>query len=226
MRGQDYTGEVVWVIADGGVEETTTPLVDGWDVRSVKTPHVEGVSSLANNIRAGIDLLQDIGVDAVVVVEDDDYYFPSHLSTMHERLGSYDISGNDHLRYYHIGARRHRVMRNHGSSLCQTAILWEHVGLLREACDEAEKDDSFCIDGELWRIAKRRGLRRDLYTDPVTVIGIKGLPGRVGYGIGHKVDRMQSWDHDPDGSALRDMIGQDAEIYIRDMEGGWLGDPD
>jgi hypothetical protein len=44
------------------------------------------------------------------------------------------------------------------------------------------------------------------------VVGMKGFPGRVGYGGGHVV-RDRSAKDDPNLQTLRSLVGSDSEIY-------------
>jgi hypothetical protein len=48
------------------------------------------------------------------------------------------------------------------------------------------------------------------------VIGIKGLPGRMGIGIGHR--QSFKGQDDPDGLKLREWIGDDAGIYLHPVD--------
>lgn len=213
MQRQGFYGDVVWVVSDGGKQKAPTPKVRGWEVVHIQNEHRTGPHSIADNIKNGALVALDYYPDIVAVVEDDDYYAGNHLHVVSEKLEHATMVGNDHLRYYHIQHRRYRTMRNRGSSLCQTAMQTHRVERLIDSCDRARVKDSYGIDGIFWSGMSGTGWGIDLYEEPVTVIGIKGIPGRRGYGIGHRQEAVEKWDKDEDGSVLRSLIGADAEVY-------------
>ena len=180
-----------WIVADGG--DTPAPLTMGQERRWSPSP--AGPANFAGNVLMALD-----GVTgAVVVFEDDDYYSPDHIERCMEGLEVGD-HGCEWLRYWNVRFSAWKEVRNKGSSLAQTAT--RDVARLRHAAEAALAAGDYTIDGRFWDGRKATG--------PRTVVGIKGLPGTVGLGMGHRPGR--GWRRDS-GDKLRSWIGDDEQVY-------------
>jgi hypothetical protein len=60
----------------------------------------------------------------------------------------------------------------------------------------------------LWSLVRRNECA---FSHQMTVVGIKGLPGRAGLGVGHRPGT--GWTPDPDFVRLRSWIGDDVDSY-------------
>lgn len=131
-----------------------------------------------NTQHASMLALLDEAGDKVVVVEDDDYYCPEYLELMADALTRHDLVGECNALYYHVGQRRWKDMHNAShASLCSTAVKGAGKQALIEMCRAGHR----MIDLSLWR--SRPG---KLFNSRFSV-GIKGLPGRGGIGVGHRM---------------------------------------
>ena len=54
----------------------------------------------------------------------------------------------------------------------------------------------------------------DLYNNPTTVIGLKGLPGRPGLGVGHRPKTRDDWQYDEDYAKLIEWLGADDMMKV------------
>ncbi|WP_267126436.1 glycosyltransferase family A protein [Xanthomonas sacchari] len=204
MCAQDYPDPVRWIVVDDGPSAQTIGFVrDGWHLEVVRpSPAWEvGQNTQARNLLAGLEAVAS--AERVVIVEDDDWYAPDWLSHVASELESADLVGECRARYYNIRSRLARQMSNNAhASLCSTAVKGEGIEALREACRRQPK----FIDLELWRHA-----RYGRVFSGHRVVGIKGLPGRLGIGIGHV--HQFTGQYDVDGAILRAWVGQDAALY-------------
>jgi hypothetical protein len=205
MRRQDYAGQVKWIIVDDGeIPQPVTFKRDGWMVMVVRPePYwIEGSNTQARNLMAGMDLVDED--DRVVIVEDDDCYAPDYLKWAAEMLEVADLVGESFAKYYNIKTRMARPLSNgQHASLCSTAMKGKAIAAFRKELKPGVK----FIDLNLWRNFQgskllHRGNR---------VVGIKGLPGRMGIGMGHKNDFHGQVDHS--GSILRQWTGANASLY-------------
>ena len=192
MERQTYTGPLQWVVVDDVTP--ATQLTMGQEVvRPV--PEWSGSHTLARNFKAGLNAAK---YDAVVIIEDDDWYSPGYGQEMVERLERMPLmmlAGERPARYYNVRDRSYRLPGNAAhASLCQTAFRLELVpkilGLIT---------DETWIDLRIW--SKIPG---ELY-ESYNVVGIKGMPGRTGIGTGH----TQNGIPDPELKVLREWIGPD-----------------
>lgn len=206
MLAQDYAGPVRWVIVDDG--ETPQPVTferEGWTLEVIRPAPFwkAGQNTQARNLSAGLAVISND--DRVLIIEDDDHVKPTYLRAMNAMLDKADLVGESFARYYNVKTRHYRQLSNAmHASLCSTAVKGGAIEALRREC----KPGVQFIDLNLWRnfkgskLLQRNGL----------VTGIKGMSGRGGIGMGHKPDFHGIKDED--GALLRELIGQDAGIYM------------
>lgn len=201
-----------WIVADGGQEKCNPTL--GQEHVHV-APQPRGFGSLCANVLAAVDAVGTLDADDVaLVIEDDDYYLPTHIeqAVTNIRAGVM-LTGPRWLYYYNVRLRGWMKMdRNRASApLCGTALRGDALLRLAAAARLCQRTHSHNVDGALWRMP----LTRRLHEDP-RVVGIKGLPGRVGLGIGH--DPRRNWNADRDSVKLRELLGADVRWYAPDSE--------
>ncbi len=149
--------------------------------------------------------------DAVVFVEDDDWYSPVWIEWCEKCLAQFDIVGQGNALYYNVGQRWWSDCKNtRHASLCQTAIRREMLPFLLNLM---KGYDNQFFDTRLWRLDKRRHL--DLPNEAgKLVIGMKGLPGKLGYSQEHRPEIPINVNIDPSLLRLWKLIGKDAEAYL------------
>ena len=219
MRRQDYTGKVLWILIDD-VEPKTIDCIcieDGfkknWELVKV-FPLVkwrQGQNTQAKNLLTGIQIVEKYDdIEAVFIIEDDDYYCPQYLRKMMEKLEGYDIVGETNTIYYHIPRQKYRRNRNERySSLFQTAFTMNTLPLFKKVCKQYNK----FIDITLYRVAERI-LKIKLFNSEYLAVGIKGLPGRSGIGMGH--NGYANMNSDPGLEVLKKLLGDDYKYYINE----------
>jgi hypothetical protein len=216
MRKQDYEGDVLWIVIDDALPYTTTKVSvskDNWNVVKIYPTEkwVVGKNTQAQNLRAGIDeLKRHAPVEAIFIIEDDDYYPSRYLRVMMEKLEGYAIAGEIPTVYYNVVRRAWRYMKNYKhSSLFQTAFRPVLLPLFEKACSIRGLkfiDLNFFLD-----VSKEKKYKINLFSGENLAIGIKGQPGRGGIGVGHDMHlRLQP---DPDWSQLKKFIGNDYMFY-------------
>ena len=203
MERQTYRGPLQWVVVDDCLPHTQTTLNQDL-VHPVPVWVGTGPHTLARNIRAGLGLVRH---DAVIIIEDDDWYSPDYVQTVANRLESQPVMalcGEAPSRYYNVRTRcYHQLHNSQHASLCQTAFRLE---LAPRVLDVLEGFDQPWVDIRLW--SKLEGV---LYQSNLC-IGIKGMSGREGTGMGHKTGGAP----DPELNVLREWIGaNDAWEYAQ-----------
>ena len=203
-----------WIVVDDGSPETE--LSSGQEV--IRPLPMEG-PSLDRNLLAAFDLLTPAD-EAIVFLEDDDWYDFRYLEKYVPLLETYPIVGEADAIYYNVQTRRVLNNRNRQhASLCSTLIRYEAIDALRQICQEGNLNAGHSFaDIKLWRFSKFGG-RGFLNFDPVKPplsVGIKGMPGRFGIGKGHDPLWLEGRGaiFDPDLRILAGLIGPiDAEKY-------------
>jgi len=201
-----------WIVVDGGAQPVMPASLQHSAVRIIRRG-TEGIraENFVRNLIAGLDAAQG---DQIVFWEDDDYYAPTHLEQTLALLDEPGIClvGDPMQRYYNVGERRWRTYRNKGSSLCQTGMSREAVPWCHEVLAVCLATKSYGVDGRLW-VPVLCGTMRGTLRPLQTVVGIKGVPGQVGLGVGHRVPIVEKWTADPLLTMLRTWIGADADVY-------------
>jgi hypothetical protein len=211
MTNQTYTGQVLWIIVDDWAQITTNNVAgnfrENWTiVKDYPVPKWSGTNTQARNIKAGVDILvrnyQMKDIEAILIIEDDDYYRPCYLTEMMSRIGNYDVIGETNTIYYNVHYRLHCDNNNREhSSLFQTALTPKSLSVFQNCY--AHK----FIDAELWS----KSTNKLLFHAGTLSVGIKGMPGRGGIGAGH--GRGMAFLQDPQMIYLRNLIGEDANEY-------------
>lgn len=195
MAGQSRRWDQ-WIVVDDGEPETTTTM--GQSVIRPEPRHTGKGSTQWRNLMVA---LPQVTGDAVLIVEDDDWYGPDYIRNAVEQLEKHELVGEVPARYYNVRFRTYREFGiGHHASLCQTAFRRTMLMDLAEVCKT-----NLWIDTTLWQ----RNLRRGYLYRGEQVIGIKGMPGRKGISTAHTEVSTQ-WGPDPDCSRLRQWVGKDA----------------
>jgi hypothetical protein len=210
MHRQDYAGEVLWVIVDDGLSVTTNNVQpgfrDNWTILKVyPRPAWQGTNTQGRNIQAGIIAMlnhpDNYKINAIFIIEDDDYYKANYLSEMVKRMGTYDLIGETNTIYYNVQWRLHCDNNNkQHSSLFQTAFSPALVPLFLTCMNQK------FIDADIWAKCKNKLL----FHAGTLSVGIKGMPGRGGIGAGHT--RNMAFSPDPSMNYLITQIGNDDAI--------------
>ena len=198
MARQTYRGPVEWIVADDGKEPATCTLGQV----HIKRPHLQDRSgSFRGNLRSALEACKG---DRILFIEDDDWYHPDYIQMMAGLFERGAIVGEQNARYYNVTTRRFLHCRTASPSLCQTGITRL---LVHRVLQLAGRKSTF-IDRRLWQ---RTLLTKAVLPESLHAVGIKGIPGKSGIGIGHRLDTK--YKHDSDGSILRGWIGDDASAY-------------
>jgi len=212
MKRQTYTGRVLWIVIDDCIPVTTNTLDDNfrenWTIiKKYPAPIWQvGMNTQGRNLAVAINVIRHFPrswIDAIFVIEDDDYYKPMYIEEMLNHLGSYDLVGQGSTIYYDV---KRQLYKNNGNtkhaSLFQTCFTINALDIL-ETCLTNE-----FIDIEFFK----RSINKNVFGGQPLSIGIKGLSGRAGIGMGH---RMRSGAYDPNYSVLKDLLGDDYKYYVQ-----------
>lgn len=155
-------------------------------------------------VKEGIEEAKRRACDVVIVVEDDDYY-PAHFLRPYKKLRSnFTLAGDPRTIYYHIGTRRYTIHEQERASLFTTAInldQFEDIGFTWP------EKNSIYLDFYMWRYAKVVG--KTVLFD-TGAVGIKHSTGLCA-GNGHRNKLLVA---DPDMAFLKSRVDSRAfEFY-------------
>ena len=200
-----YSGPVQLVVSDDG--ETPANCTLG-ETHIRRQRIADPAKSFRGNLVAG---LQAVKHDRVLICEDDDHFHPSIIRCAALWLEGKVLVGEAAARYYNVYTRRYHIFKNDKHAcLSGTAFRAEVIPWLVRTLRELR---GFMLDMKLWKEGPVPEDKRLLWPQSESVVGIKGLPGRQGLGVGHRLDTKHP--HDADGDVLRQWIGrEDAQVYF------------
>jgi len=212
MQRQTYSGQVTWIIIDDCNPHTTDNIQGDfkpdWTIIKVyPIPLWNGQNTQSRNLSAGLDVMKGNceDIEAVFIIEDDDYYKPFYIERMLIHLKGFWAAGEMNTIYYNVQHRRYADNNNkQHTSLFQLAFTIDAIPIFQQSLPATFIDAHFCM------IIPRDKL--NLFNDGTLSIGMKGMPGRKGIGAGHNM----MTNHPPDykGNYLKSLIGeQDAKFY-------------
>lgn len=222
MKRQTYAGNVVWIIVDDCQQRTTDFITDdfreNWKIvkRYPQPPWQPGQNTQNRNLQIGMIAITESGlmpeVEAIFMIEDDDYYSPDYLQNNLSALSNYLVCGESFTVYYNVFFRRYLPNGNSTwSSLFQIAFRPEVISNFSHCFGNKLIDICFCQKSGI--PFNRINLFR-LLAGKNWSIGIKGLPGRAGIGAGH-TGNWGSGD-DANWTMLKALIGEeDAKLYMK-----------
>lgn len=222
MKRQTYTGRVLWIVIDDCVPKTTNSLKqnfrENWTiVKKYPRPAWQiGGNTQGRNLRSAVTVLKALPkgwIEGIFIIEDDDYYKPTYLEEMLKQLNGFDIAGQSNSIYYNIRTKVYRVHKN-GESITKHASLFETCFSIKLLSLFEEATYQKWVDVVFWKTAKEKGVLTNLFTNLKLAIGIKGMSGRNGIGIGHKLGNGFTGIKDADLSKLKEFVGEDYKYYI------------
>lgn len=195
--------EFRWLICDDCDPASPVPQMRDGIAVDVIRPEWRWQEGLNTHARSLTALLAQCD-GPVVHCEDDDCYLPEHLATMSQALEKADLVGQRISHYWNASTKRYKAIPGTWhASLGASAMQGRATVLLSQICALQQTR----LDIDLWRSF----VGRKQLLETVTAVGIKGLPGRGGIGIGHRLDFGEP---DPDGSRLKALIGDYAANYL------------
>ena len=203
ITNQTYKGSLQWIIADDGNEKL--------DLSNLKIDYTHTTANYPGNKAKSINhnicrALQYVKYDKIAIIEDDDIYHPKYLERLLERLDHYDLIGEGNSRYYNINGY-YRINHNtKHASLFQTGL--KTIPCIEHLYVSTLREQSAFIDSRLWN----KKVKKFVFCDDVTAIGMKGLPGRKGIGIGHRPS--SAFNKDKDFKVLKQWLKNYPEDYI------------
>lgn len=185
-------------------EKRQTRLPDEWLV-------MEGPEPMREKVLRAIEQNMVTG-DALIFMEDDDWYAPGWFAWCEKHLAQYDIVGQGNALYYHVARRWWSECRNtRHASLCNTAI---NRSMFQPLVNLIKGFDNQFFDTRLWRLDKRRYLHLPKDGERL-VVGLKGMPGLLGYSHEHKSSIPKGVTLDPALMKLWQVLGPDAAPYAK-----------
>jgi len=209
IKKQTYKGDYIWVVVNDGDEGYNYKC--GQEVICRRRRPRE-LHSLCSNTLKFFEEMED-QVDAVVVLEDDDWYSPTYLESLVEALEKEPLVGFAPERYWNLKYQGYREFRNRGHcSFGASAFTKELFEVVRVLAHVGKP----ILDLPLWRSwsGGKKILDNEVKGEEWQMqhVGLKATPGTLGIASGHKTPGVLDEDH----GILRNWIGKDS-VFVEDM---------
>ena len=206
-----------WIVVDDGKRQMLS-----WDMCSYthyirREPlDTDPKFTLVINVARALEDVGQCSDDTIFIFwEDDEYYAPTYIEEMCNRIEKYDVLGMGCAKYYHLPTGGYAELRNmHHASLAQTAFKATALPIINQCIDLGMELD--WLDCNIWKQAKMliNRLEYKVFKDEKYLYaGMKGLPGRLGIGVGHRPDDIYK-TYDLDQSILKLWTGVGAQEYL------------
>ena len=203
-----------WIVVDDGKVPMKPPVGVTYIRRepcATDPPHTLNI-----NLKTAIPYIKG---SKILIIEDDEYYAPQYVGRMAQALDKGEVAGIAMSKYYHLptnGWARHANTIH--ASLAQTGFRSSFIPTLSNLVSQQLLH---YLDICLWKIAMGNGVGYLFKDDPLSLYaGIKGLPGRLGIGIGHQAE-MYSKRIDTQHKILREWTNESYKVYA-DIKNGVL----
>lgn len=206
-----------WIIVDDGKVPMQPWEYESYEFYVRREPQDDDPKhTLIINIKTALSYINRQDSDTKIIFwEDDEYYSPDYLAVMSEKLDTKQVVGICYAKYYHLLTGSYVIHSNKKhASLAQTAFHISIIHLVDE-CIALGMEKNW-LDCNIWkRIMKSEGkIHSEIFKDTQHLfVGMKGLPGRFGIGIGHKVSSYRLCDN-PDRAVLKEWIPNDYSAYM------------
>jgi len=205
-----------WIVIDDGKMHFCVPELPFVKYIKRERKRVEPLHTLPTQFQKAI---QRVMTDKVIVMEDDDWYGENYLRDTAALLDEHELVGQVCNIYYFMNEKQFFIHNNRlHSSLCSTAFtrkvypFFNHINLNKPY-----------LDLDLWRVPN---FKKSLYNASTPVLGIKGLPGRIG--ITYKANKSFlkcGMKNDKDLQFFKGIVGKDFELYEKHFNENKRGDP-
>lgn len=213
LKRQTFIGDIQWIISDSGSKSAISTSLP-FSFNTIEYKYLEYIKdskqSFCKNMQ---DALSRVKYKKVLVMEDDDWYHPTYIEVMCERLHRKDLIGEIPAIYYHIKDKSYRILPNtERASMCQMGFTEKVIPIIQHIIKQ-DSSNAF-IDLKLWKYYSSQ-FKRQLYNSRLS-IGIKGMPGNPGIGIGHRIKDVHR-KSDPDFRKLEKWIGKEDTDFYREI---------
>lgn len=201
-----------WIIIDDGLTAIPFHKHSVFNFSFVKYIRRERMANEPNHTLPVqmIKALEFVSTDKIVIMEDDDWYIDNHLEKMNGYLEDFDLVGHQWNMYYFLPERTYFQHQNEKwSSFCSTAF---HRRIFQMIIS-MDKNNPY-IDLRLFKKAPPNIKKFLFRPNKINVLGIKGLPGRVGATYSSNRDILKAGlKNDNNLSFLESIVGEDIKYY-------------
>jgi hypothetical protein len=200
-----------WLVVDDG-KESSEAVLNGTSLRLRYLRRPRQLREPVHTLSANLTLaLQEVRPgNAIVVIEDDDWYAANYLESVRRYLTDDALVGMRPTVYYRVNQSSYCAMATPArSSLFCTAFGHKVRPTVTAVC----RTDQMFVDLAAWQTYRGPTVLWSQGADRLAAIGIKGLPGRPGQSSGWRMDIQDGYADDPDNRWLRVQIGDDITAY-------------
>lgn len=175
------------------------------EILIVNHPGKEGICDITPRYRFGYDYFRGKGFDAILLIENDDWYAPDYIEVMLKTWvenGKPDLLGTNYTIYYHLKQRAFFTMEHFDRASAMNTLIKSDLDLSYPA------DNDPYFDIHVWKTQKGITFR----PEKTIAIGMKHGVGLCG-GRSH-VDRLNRYkNQDLDFIFIKSIMDQESYLF-------------
>jgi len=164
----------LWIIATDG-EKPNLPDKPVETIISLADYAGTPVKSFTGNLMRGINVAEENGADAVLIMEDDDWYASEYVEQMEELFSTADVIGNKPTKSINIVNGAMKEAQHGYFVLAQLGFTRSKNDLFRASVEQCIKDNTCGVDKKVSISAKENGARCGALQTPKIYLGMKGI---------------------------------------------------
>lgn len=179
-------------------------------IQLVNDPPLNKDKDITWRYRIGCERIFQHDIDAVILIEDDDWYDPTYverLSNEWEKAGKPAIFGIEETTYYHLGIRSFVEEKHLGRASAMSTLLTKEVLNIKWP-----NDNYVFTDIALWKSLPGK----TILFERLLSLGIKHGIGLTG-GIGHNTQWSGYKQKDPDLNWLKKTVDPEAFEFYKNL---------
>jgi hypothetical protein len=133
------------------------------------------VKSFTGNLTRAVTTAQENGADAVLIMEDDDWYAPNYVAKMEETLEHADVVGNKPTASMNIVSGSAKNAEHDYIVLAQLGFARSQFDLFKTAVEECRSKNENMVDKAFFALAQEQNVHCGTLLEPHLYVGLKGI---------------------------------------------------
>ena len=133
------------------------------------------VKSFTGNLTRAVTAAAENGMDAVLIMEDDDWYAPTYVEKMEETLRLAEVIGNKPTASMNVVSGSVKNTKHGYIVLAQLGFARSQFALFKAAVEECRAKNENGVDKAFFALTRKQNVRCETLLEPHLYVGLKGI---------------------------------------------------
>ena len=133
------------------------------------------VKSFTGNLIRAVTAAAENGMDAVLIMEDDDWYAPTYVEKMEETLAQAEVIGNKPTASMNVVSGSVKNTKHGYIVLAQLGFARSQFALFKAAVEECRAKNENGVDKAFFALMRKQNVRCETLLEPHLYVGLKGI---------------------------------------------------